>query len=95
MPLAIAYEKYEYMTKRQIFNALLNAEKKYEKMKSDLENQKNLVSFLKAKSKKKINEISYTPNDETIKAIQECEQDGNSKSYNSYDDFLKELKSEI
>ena len=87
MSLAIAYEKYEYMTKRQIF--------KYEKMKSDLENQKNLVSFLKAKSKKKINEISYTPNDETIKAIQECEQGGNSKSYNSYDDFLKELKSEI
>ena len=32
MSLAIAYEKYEYMTKRQIFNALLNAEKKYEKM---------------------------------------------------------------
>ena len=86
MSLAIAYEKYEYMTKRQIFN---------EKMKSDLENQKNLVSFLKAKSKKKTNEISYTPNDETIKAIQECEQGGNSKSYNSYDDFLKELKSEI
>ena len=39
----------------------------------------------------KFNKISYTPNDETIKAMQECEQGGNSTGYNSYDEFLKEF----
>ena len=94
MTTKTSYEKYEYMTKRQIFSALLNAEKKLEKIKADLEKQKELVDFLKAKSKKKIDEISYMPNDETIKALQECDQGGNSTTYKNYDEFLNEFKSE-
>ena len=90
----IAYEKYESMDKRSLFNALLNAEKKFERMRENLNVQKELIKFLKAKTKKKIDEISYIPNDETLKAMAECEQGGNSTTYNSYDDFLKDFKSE-
>ena len=33
----------------------------------------------------------YSPNDETIQAIKECDTGKGSTRYDSYDDFLKEL----
>ncbi|HDX6307844.1 TPA: hypothetical protein RPW25_001946 [Campylobacter fetus subsp. venerealis] len=89
MATAITYEKYEYMTKRQIFTALLNAEKKFEKMKSDLESQKDLVNFLKAKSKKKIDEkeISIPALDEAIAEY----QSGKVEKFKTFDEFERSL----
>ena len=41
------YEKYENMDKRQIVNALINAEKKEIKMRDELNTHIELVKFLK------------------------------------------------
>ncbi|MGX3010797.1 hypothetical protein ACWIUD_04415 [Helicobacter sp. 23-1044] len=38
---------------------------------------------------------SHEPNDETIKALQECEAGGNGKVYASYSDFVKEIEKEL
>ncbi|WP_086236336.1 hypothetical protein [Campylobacter devanensis] len=55
----IDYDKYEYMTRRQIVNSLLNAEKKYEKLKNELrekmQNSNNLIKFLRAKIEEELN----------------------------------------
>lgn len=55
MSATIDYQKYENMSKRNLFNALLSAEKKYETLKENLEQKLNaqaqLVEFLKAKIK--------------------------------------------
>ena len=48
--LAINYEKYSNMNERQLLNSLLNAEKK----ETNLQENSNLISFLKAKLKEKI-----------------------------------------
>ena len=37
---------------------------------------------------------SHEPNDETIKALQECEA-GNGKVYANYSDFVKEIEKEL
>ena len=51
---AINYDKYLNMNERQLLNSLLNAEKKETKIKTDLQENSNLISFLKAKLKEKI-----------------------------------------
>lgn len=38
---------------------------------------------------------SHEPNDETIRAIEECEKGGGGKVYASYDEFLKEIEREL
>nr|WP_321318279.1 hypothetical protein [uncultured Campylobacter sp.] len=50
----INYEKYSNMNERQLLNSLLNAEKKETKIKNDLQENSNLISFLKVKLKEKI-----------------------------------------
>lgn len=57
--LAINYEKYSNMNERQLLNSLLNAEKKETKIKTDLQENNNLISFLKAKLKEKIDRPRY------------------------------------
>lgn len=52
--IAINYEKYSNMNERQLLNSLLNAEKKETKIKTDLQENSNLISFLKVKLKEKI-----------------------------------------
>lgn len=56
---AINYEKYSNMNERQLLNSLLNAEKKETKIKADLQENSNLISFLKAKLKEKIDRSRY------------------------------------
>lgn len=56
---AINYEKYSNMNERQLLNSLLNAEKKETKIKADLQENSNLISFLKAKLKEKIDRPRY------------------------------------
>ncbi len=65
MPATINYDKYSNMNKKQLLNALINAENKKQKIKQDL-NEKikhttELIKFLKTKLKKSLNEPkSYT-----------------------------------
>ncbi len=63
MPVAIDYDKYSNMNKKQLLNALINAEKKKQKIKQDL-NEKikhttELIKFLKTKLKKSLNEPKF------------------------------------
>lgn len=46
---AINYDKYSNMTKKQLLNSLLRAEKQEQKIKTQMQQQKELISFLKAK----------------------------------------------
>ncbi len=61
--VAINYEKYSNMTERQLLTSLLNAEKKEIKMKADLQKKikanSDLISFLKAKLKERIDKPKY------------------------------------
>ena len=56
---AINYEKYSNMNERQLLNSLLNAEKKETKIKTILQENSDLISFLKAKLKEKIDRPKY------------------------------------
>lgn len=38
---------------------------------------------------------SHEPNDETIKALEECEAGGNGKVYASYNEFVREIEREL
>lgn len=63
MDTAINYEKYENMDRRTIFNQLLKAEEKLTKLEKDFKTkitiQKELVKFLRAKTKSKIDEPKF------------------------------------
>lgn len=63
MPATIDYDKYSNMNKKQLLNALINAEKKKQKIKQDL-NEKmkhttELIKFLKTKLKKSLNKPKF------------------------------------
>lgn len=51
---AIDYEKYSNMTQRQLLNSLLRAEKQEQKIKTQMQQQKELISFLKAKMRESL-----------------------------------------
>ena len=55
----INYDKYLNMNERQLLNSLLNAEKKETKIKTILQENSDLISFLKAKLKEKIDRPKY------------------------------------
>ena len=56
---AINYDKYLNMNERQLLNSLLNAEKKETKIKTILQENSDLISFLKAKLKERIDKPKY------------------------------------
>lgn len=59
----INYEKYSNMSRRQLLNSLLNAEKKEQKIKEEakikLHQTKELIKFLKAKMKESLNKPKH------------------------------------
>jgi hypothetical protein len=63
MNTTINYEEYENMDRRTIFNQLLKAEEKLTKLEKDFKTkitiQKELVKFLRAKTKSKIDEPKF------------------------------------
>ena len=63
MDTTINYEKYENMDRRTIFNQLLKAEEKLTKLEKDFKTkitiQKELVKFLRSKTKSKIDEPKF------------------------------------
>ena len=61
MQTHINYSKYEAMTRRALFNSLEREEKKLSSIQEVLRQQSELISYLKAKVKSKIDEPnSYT-----------------------------------
>lgn len=72
MQTMIDYEKYENMSKKTIFNHFLKAEQKLklleENFKEKIKQQKELVKFLKAKTKNKLNEKEVLNKTYTIKS---------------------------
>ncbi|TLD95403.1 hypothetical protein LS71_008325 [Helicobacter jaachi] len=55
----INYEKYANMSKRQLLNALLSAEKKEQKIKADLNSNSELIKFLKTMLKESLDSPKY------------------------------------
>ena len=76
MHISDMYEKYEHMDKRQIVNALINAEKKEIKLRDELNAHIKLLKFLKSKLKKSIDAPKepeyYTL--ETLPTVKRCLQ---------------------
>ena len=60
---AIDYEKYNNMNERQLYNSLLNARKKEQKIKAEAEKKlnetKELIKFLTAKVKENLDAPKY------------------------------------
>lgn len=60
----IDYAKYSNMSERQLLNSLLNAEKREQKLKADLQEKikatSDLISFLKTKLKEQIDKPRYS-----------------------------------
>lgn len=54
MQTAIDYEKYSNMNIRQLTNSLLSAEKQEQKIKEQMQQKQELISFLKAKIKESL-----------------------------------------
>lgn len=77
MQSSINYEKYSNMSERQLLNALLLTEKSVTKLKADfnakLKNKSELIKFLKAKLKEKIDKPKYYTLD-TAPAIKEIDE---------------------
>lgn len=55
----IAYEKYSNMNRRQLLNSLLSAEKKEQKIKASLNENSELIKFLKSKLKESLDSPKY------------------------------------
>ena len=53
------------------------------------------ATFMAESSDKCAYGYSHIPNDETIKALEECEAGGNGKAYDSYDEFVREIECEL
>ena len=50
----IAYEKYTNMSRRQLLNSLLAAEKQEQKIKAQMQEKQELIKFLKVKIKESL-----------------------------------------
>ena len=59
MQTAIDYEKYSNMNIRQLTNSLLSAEKQEQKIKEQMQQKQELISFLKTKIKESLDKPSY------------------------------------
>lgn len=94
---AIDYQKYENMSKRTIFNHLLKAEAKLSSLEQDFKNkiatQKELVKFLRAKTKSKIDEknVSIPALDEAIREFKNGEVD----RFKNFDEYERAMNSDV
>lgn len=87
---SIDYQKYENMNKRQLFNAFLKEEQKYEKLKENFETKVqthlSLISYLRTKIKSTIDN-SKSNLDIAIEQIENEEVE----RYETLDDFKKAM----
>lgn len=86
----IDYAKYKKMNKRQLFNAFLNEEKKYEKLKESFEtkaqNHLSIMDYLRTEIESTI-EKSKSNLDLAIEQIRK----GETEKYETLDDFKKAM----
>jgi len=96
----IDYAKYSNMSERQLLNSLLNAEKREQKLKADLQEKikatSDLISFLKTKLKEQIDKPRYNfiayEKSESHKLAQEYKA---TLSEQERQELYAELKAEI
>lgn len=55
----VKHQKYENMSKKTLLNRLLKTEAKLDKLKQELSDKKDLVKFLRIKTKNNIDEKQY------------------------------------
>lgn len=98
MDTAINYEKYENMDRRTIFNQLLKAEEKLTKLEKDFKTkitiQKELVKFLRAKTKSKIDEPKFYSLSETP-SIKKLDAEFEKLSKHEQEALIAEVKKEM
>ena len=92
MQTTIDYQKYELMDKRTVFNHLLKAEAKLnaleQEFKTKIKVQKELVKFLKAKSKIDEKEICIPGLDEAIREF----ENGETISCKDFSDYQAKMR---
>ena len=98
MDTAINYEKYENMDRRTIFNQLLKAEEKLTKLEKDFKTkltiQKELVKFLRAKTKSKIDEPKFYSLSEAP-SIKKLDAEFEKLSKHEQEALIAEVKKEM
>lgn len=98
MDTAINYEKYENMDRRTIFNQLLKAEEKLTKLEEDFKTkitiQKELVKFLRAKTKSKIDEPKFYSLSEAP-SIKKLDAEFEKLSKHEQEALIAEVKKEM
>ena len=98
MDTTINYEKYENMDRRTIFNQLLKAEEKLTKLEEDFKTkitiQKELVKFLRAKTKSKIDEPKFYSLSEAP-SIKKLDAEFEKLSEHEQEALIAEVKKEM
>ena len=98
MDTTINYEKYENMDRRTIFNQLLKAEEKLTKLEKDFKTkitiQKELVKFLRAKTKSKIDEPKFYSLSEAP-SIKKLDAEFEKLSKHEQEALITEVKKEM
>lgn len=98
MDTTINYEKYENMDRRTIFNQLLKAEEKLTKLEKDfktkISTQKELVKFLRAKTKSKIDEPKFYSLSEAP-SIKKLDAEFEKLSKHEQEALIAEVKEEM
>lgn len=98
MDTIINYEKYENMDRRTIFNQLLKAEEKLTKLEKDFKTkittQKELVKFLRAKTKSKIDEPKFYSLSEAP-SIKKLDAEFEKLSKHEQEALIAEVKKEM
>ena len=98
MDTAINYEKYENMDRRTIFNQLLKAEEKLTKLEKDFKTkitiQKELVKFLRAKTKSKFDEPKFYSLSEAP-SIKKLDAEFEKLSKHEQEALIAEVKKEM
>jgi hypothetical protein len=98
MDTTINYEKYENMDRRTIFNQLLKAEEKLTKLEEDFKTkitiQKELVKFLRAKTKSKIDEPKFYSLSEAP-SIKKLDAEFEKLSKHEQEALIAEVKKEM
>lgn len=98
MDITINYEKYENMDRRTIFNQLLKAEEKLTKLEKDFKTkitiQKELVKFLRAKTKSKIDEPKFYSLSEAP-SIKKLDAEFEKLSKHEQEALIAEVKKEM
>ena len=90
----IAYDKYTNMSRRQLLNSLLSAEKKEQKIKASLSENSELIKFLKSKIKESLDSPKYytLETSPALKKIKQWEQENPQEAQQIKQELEEEMK---